>query len=235
MTVVRGSHPDDPIEGYVYNVSGEKTVFLPDEIIHIRYANPLNPFRGLPPLRAAHLSVTANLWHNNTTPTFFVNSAEPRGHYEVTEGNLTEPQRKRFQGDHRSPSSRIQEGSSSSHPDEREMGVDSIVQRTRSFSNRGNIHERRSSQYMESVLSSSDFSNTTQANTEVQWPQLLDGDNATEDDETHERVELGTRTDLRRRSLDRMGLFESRSSPGELLRKSPSTRRNSRRSDIRST
>jgi HK97 family phage portal protein len=99
MTVIRGKSitPDGVIEGYVYNVSGEKEVFLSDEIIHIWYTNPLNPFRGLAPLRAAALSVESDLMAQHYNAAFFTNSAEPRGHYEVQEGNLTEPQRKRFQ------------------------------------------------------------------------------------------------------------------------------------------
>jgi len=99
MTVVGGKtlRPDGPVDGYVYNLSGEKYTFLPDEIIHVRYTNPLNPFRGLAPLRAAALSVESDLMAQQYNAAFFTNSAEPRGHYEVQDGNLTEPQRKRFQ------------------------------------------------------------------------------------------------------------------------------------------
>src|SRR5262245_21837726 len=99
MTVVRGKtmRPDGPIDGYVYKSGGEQFAFLPDEIVHVRYTNPLNPFRGLAPLKAAALSVESDLMTQAYNAAFFTNSAEPRGHYEVQEGNLTEPQRKRFQ------------------------------------------------------------------------------------------------------------------------------------------
>ena len=52
MTVIRGKtiRPDGPIDGYIYQVQGIKETFLPDEIIHVRYPNPFNPFRGLAPL-----------------------------------------------------------------------------------------------------------------------------------------------------------------------------------------
>jgi HK97 family phage portal protein len=98
MTIIRGKtiRPDGPIDGYIYDVSGQKIAFLPDEIIHVKYANPFNPLRGLPPLRAAAISVNADLMAQQYNAAFFTNSAEPRGHYEA-EGIVTDAQYKRFQ------------------------------------------------------------------------------------------------------------------------------------------
>jgi HK97 family phage portal protein len=99
MTVVRKSKKFDPaaeVAGYIYQVGNEKISYLPDEIVHVRYPNPFDPYRGLAPLRAAALSVESDLMAQQYNAAFFVNSAEPRGHYEA-EGVVLDAQYKRFQ------------------------------------------------------------------------------------------------------------------------------------------
>ena len=87
--------PDGPIRGYIYTIQGKRVAFTPEEIIHVKYYNPFDPFRGMPPLRAAALSVDSNVKAHEYNNLFFSNSAEPRGHFE-SEDNVNPSQWKRF-------------------------------------------------------------------------------------------------------------------------------------------
>lgn len=50
------------VRGYEVQVpNGQKELFLPDEIIHLKYPNPLDPHLGLSPLQANALTIDANM------------------------------------------------------------------------------------------------------------------------------------------------------------------------------
>lgn len=88
MTVVRDPAvvtPDGPVLGYIYRVQGRQVPFVPSEIIHVKYANPFDPFRGFPPLRAGAMSLASNLQAKKYNLAFFKNSARPEGHWETDE------------------------------------------------------------------------------------------------------------------------------------------------------
>ena len=91
---VKGS-PDGPVRGYIYTVQGKQVPFLTSEIIHVKYYNPFDPFRGFPPLRAAALAVDSDVKSHEYNHMFFSNSAVPSGHFE-SEDQITESQWKRF-------------------------------------------------------------------------------------------------------------------------------------------
>ena len=48
------------IQGYVYSRGGEKVTFRRDEVIHLKYPNPTNPYYGRGPLQAAAAAVDAH-------------------------------------------------------------------------------------------------------------------------------------------------------------------------------
>jgi len=69
------------IKGYVYNVPGttQKIPFEIKDIIHFKYANPLNPYRGLSPVKAADLAISSDREASIYNWRFFKNSAVPAG------------------------------------------------------------------------------------------------------------------------------------------------------------
>ena len=69
------------IKGYVYNIpgSGNKVPFDKKEILHFKYINPLNPYRGLSPIKAAEYAVTTNQETLKWNWRFFKNGAKPFG------------------------------------------------------------------------------------------------------------------------------------------------------------
>jgi len=81
------------VEGYIYRVpgSGKEITFDADEIIHFKYPNPLNPYRGLSPVKAAEIAITSDREAAKWNWNFFRNSATPRGVLEL-EGTLSQDQ-----------------------------------------------------------------------------------------------------------------------------------------------
>jgi len=96
VTVVPGT--ERLVQGYIYEVNGEKVSFEADEVIHFRYPNP-DPdtfFRGASPLKAATYAVAtgqnAEIWNYR----FFKQGAVPKGVLE-TEARLDDPEVDRLQ------------------------------------------------------------------------------------------------------------------------------------------
>lgn len=89
--------PEKFVEGYVYRVpgSGKEIVFNSDEIIHFKYPNPQNPYRGLSPVKAAEIAIASDREASKWNWNFFKNSATPRGVLEL-EGTLTQEQFERI-------------------------------------------------------------------------------------------------------------------------------------------
>lgn len=66
------------IKGYEYSVPGQsKIVFRPDQIIHHKEFNPLDPYRGLSVVKAAALTIDTDNYAELYNTNFFKNSAVP--------------------------------------------------------------------------------------------------------------------------------------------------------------
>jgi HK97 family phage portal protein len=74
---------------------GSKVPFRFHEVIHIKFWNPLNEFRGLAPMSAARSAIIQDRLTNEFNTTFFANSGSPAGVIEMDE-NLTEKQFERL-------------------------------------------------------------------------------------------------------------------------------------------
>ena len=84
MTVV--PHPTKFLAGYVYNSpDGERVPFQPDEVIHLKYPNPRDPYRGLSPVTALMTELDATRFASEWNRNFFLNSAEPGGIIEIAD------------------------------------------------------------------------------------------------------------------------------------------------------
>jgi len=79
---------------YIYDVGGgKKEEFEPEDLILIKYPNPLRPFRGLGTLEAAAQTVNLDRYAEKWNVNFFYNSARPDG-ILTTNNKLTSDQRK---------------------------------------------------------------------------------------------------------------------------------------------
>ncbi len=67
------------IKGYIYQVGAEKIPFDVNEVIHFKYPNPLNQYRGLGPAQAIGINLDAQQNADKWVNTFFYNSARPDG------------------------------------------------------------------------------------------------------------------------------------------------------------
>ena len=74
---------------------GSKVPFRFHEVVHIKFWNPLNEFRGLAPMSAARDAIIQDKLTNEFNTTFFRNSGSPAGVIEMDE-NLTETQFERL-------------------------------------------------------------------------------------------------------------------------------------------
>jgi len=84
--------------GYVYvPVEGEKVPYLPGEVIHVKFVNPLDPFeglgRGIPPLMAAAREVDIDNRATAFIDQFFKQAAVPMGvwgvKHEIDDAEMT--------------------------------------------------------------------------------------------------------------------------------------------------
>jgi HK97 family phage portal protein len=97
----RFEHKTDPesglISSWIYR-NGSKTITLQDyEVLHARYFNPYNDYRGLSPLEAAAASVEQDWWAGQYNSAFFKNSAVPGGVIE-TKDPMDDPDYDRVRG-----------------------------------------------------------------------------------------------------------------------------------------
>ena len=77
------------IRGFVYMSNNGPVAYTPDEIVWMRYYNPLEPFAGLSPLAPVRLSVDTGLDALRFNRSFFKNSAQPDVVF-TTEETLTD-------------------------------------------------------------------------------------------------------------------------------------------------
>jgi len=75
--------PEEFIKGYVYRVGTEEIPLDPQEVIHFKYPNPADPYRGLGPVKAATLLIQNDKYAQEYTNAFFYNSAMPSGIIKV--------------------------------------------------------------------------------------------------------------------------------------------------------
>jgi len=81
------------IEKYIYEVSsGNKLEFSPEEVIFLKYPNPLKPFRGRGTLEAVEKTVDLDRYAEEWNLQFFFNAARPDA-ILTTEQKLTPEQR----------------------------------------------------------------------------------------------------------------------------------------------
>lgn len=87
----------DFIAGYNYLVpdKGEYVKFQPDEIIHFKYPNPLDPYHGVSPMEASYLAYDTYKQSSEYNNRFFSNNARADFLLTFPEG-LTEDEQKRI-------------------------------------------------------------------------------------------------------------------------------------------
>ena len=67
------------VKGYVYGTGADAVPFDVNEIIHFKYPNPLNQYRGLAPAKAIGINLDAEQNADKWVNQFFYNSARPDG------------------------------------------------------------------------------------------------------------------------------------------------------------
>lgn len=89
---------DNFISHYAYMAQGgtESVDFDPEEIIHFKFCNPLDPYRGYSPVKAGELEISTNTKASEFNWAFFANNARPAGILNVQE-KITEDQRDRLE------------------------------------------------------------------------------------------------------------------------------------------
>ena len=65
------------IAGYIYQYGTDIVPFETDEIIHIKYPNPANPYRGIGPAQSIGIDLAAELFSSQWNRNFFYNDASP--------------------------------------------------------------------------------------------------------------------------------------------------------------
>ena len=93
VRVLPGSEPH--IRGFVYMGVNGPVAYTPDEIVWMRYFNPLEPYAGLSPLAPVRLSVDAGTDALRFNRSFFQNSAQPDLVF-TTDENMTDAELEDF-------------------------------------------------------------------------------------------------------------------------------------------
>lgn len=77
-------HPTKFLTGYVYiGPDGEEVPLELDDVIHIKYPNPADPYRGMGPVQTAMYDLDAARYSAQWNRNFFINGAQPGGVIEV--------------------------------------------------------------------------------------------------------------------------------------------------------
>ncbi len=84
------------VGGYIYTIpgTGEKIPFEADQIVHFKYPDPLNPYRGLSPIKAAEYEISTSKQVAKWNWRFFRNAARPFG-VILYDGTMSDDQFKR--------------------------------------------------------------------------------------------------------------------------------------------
>lgn len=73
------------IIGWVYQVRDKKVPFEPEELIHFKFFNPENPFRGLSPIQAGKMSIKSDAAINQYNNAYFENGIFPGASFTTEE------------------------------------------------------------------------------------------------------------------------------------------------------
>lgn len=77
-------HPQKFLTGYIYlSPSGEEVPLELDDVIHIKYPNPADPYRGMGPVQTVLNDIDAATYSAEWNRNFFINGARPGGVIEV--------------------------------------------------------------------------------------------------------------------------------------------------------
>lgn len=77
-------HPTEFISGYMYKApNGEEVPLELDEVIHIKYPNPADPYRGMGPVQTVLHDMDAARYSAEWNKNFFINGAAPGGIIQV--------------------------------------------------------------------------------------------------------------------------------------------------------
>jgi HK97 family phage portal protein len=79
------------VKGYVYGYGADAIPFTTNEIIHIKFPNPLNQYRGLGQAQSIGINLDAEIYAGEWNRNFFYNSARPDGVIEF-DYNLSDEQ-----------------------------------------------------------------------------------------------------------------------------------------------
>lgn len=72
-------HPDNYIEGYIYEWNGERIPFTADEVVWLRYPNPLDEYTGLSPISSARLGIETGVSALRSNANIFKNGVQLAG------------------------------------------------------------------------------------------------------------------------------------------------------------
>ena len=92
MKIIPGNQ-NNPVLHYEYTVNGNETSLEPEQILHIKFFNPLNDFYGMSPIEAAARSIDQNNESRKWNVALLQNSAQPSGILS-TEQTLAEETRR---------------------------------------------------------------------------------------------------------------------------------------------
>lgn len=89
-------HPTKFLTGYVYlGPNGEEVPLTLDQVIHIKYPNPADPYRGMGPVQTMLNDIDAARYSAEWNRNFFINGAQPGGVIQVGY-RMTDPEFKAF-------------------------------------------------------------------------------------------------------------------------------------------
>jgi len=82
VRIVPGN-PIQPVAGYIYSVGGHEVRFKAEDVLHLKFFNPLDDFYGMPPIEAAAYSVDQNNESRAWNVALLQNSARPPGAFVI--------------------------------------------------------------------------------------------------------------------------------------------------------
>lgn len=89
-------HPTKYLTGYIYTgPNGEEVPLELDNVIHLKYPNPSDPFRGMGPVQTVLHDIDASKYSAQWNRNFFINGARPGGVIEV-DYRMTDPEFREF-------------------------------------------------------------------------------------------------------------------------------------------
>ncbi len=85
---------DHFIREYILEVRGEKISYRPDELVHWKFIDPLNEYRGMPPIQAGARIIDTENNAISWNKVMLQNAAQPSGALIVPEGKRLSPMQK---------------------------------------------------------------------------------------------------------------------------------------------